>query len=39
LGQAELHEFIDDLQLGLGELHQEIASAWFLPPTEQEVAA
>lgn len=39
LDQAELHEFIDDLQLGLGELHEEIASAWFLPPAEQAVAA
>jgi uncharacterized alpha-E superfamily protein len=39
LDQAELHEFIDALQLGLGELHHEIASAWFLPPAEQETAA
>jgi hypothetical protein len=30
--QSELHAFVDDLQLGIGELHEEIARAWFPPP-------
>ncbi|MBK1703587.1 alpha-E domain-containing protein [Halochromatium glycolicum] len=31
LSQKELHEFVDELQLGIGDLHQEIAETWFLP--------
>jgi uncharacterized alpha-E superfamily protein len=32
LSQVELHAFVDDLQLGIGELHGEIAATWFPPP-------
>lgn len=34
LSQSELHAFVDDLQLGIGDLHAEIARTWFLPPPE-----
>jgi hypothetical protein len=32
LSQKELHAFVDDLQLGIGDLHGEIARSWFPPP-------
>jgi uncharacterized alpha-E superfamily protein len=32
LSQTELHAFVDELQLGIGELHAEIARTWFPPP-------
>jgi uncharacterized alpha-E superfamily protein len=32
LNQQQLHDFIDDLQIGIGDLHQEIARTWFPPP-------
>lgn len=32
LGQDALHEFIDDLQLALIELHDQITAAYFAPP-------
>lgn len=31
LSEAELHQFIDDLQIGIGELHGEILQTWFSP--------
>lgn len=31
LNQQALHAFIDELQVGIGDLHQEIARTWFLP--------
>jgi uncharacterized alpha-E superfamily protein len=34
LSQSELHAFVDDLQLGIGDLHAEIANTWFPPPLE-----
>jgi uncharacterized alpha-E superfamily protein len=34
LDQHSLHEFIDELQLGLADLHAEVAKAWFLPEPE-----
>jgi uncharacterized alpha-E superfamily protein len=34
LVQAELHEFIDQIQLGLGAVHGEIATSYFLVPTD-----
>ncbi|MBK5967392.1 MULTISPECIES: alpha-E domain-containing protein [Thiorhodovibrio] len=34
LSHAELHDFVDELQAGIGDLHQEIAATWFLPPPE-----
>lgn len=36
LSQNELHEFIDQLQIGLGQLHEEIARTYFLQPAGQE---
>jgi uncharacterized alpha-E superfamily protein len=39
LGQEALHAFMDELQLGLGDLHSELAQAWFLPPPEETAAA
>lgn len=39
LTQAELHAFVDDLQLGIGDLHNEIAATWFPPPLVFEQAA
>jgi uncharacterized alpha-E superfamily protein len=35
LSQIELHAFVDDLQLGIGELHAEIARTWFPPPLDE----
>lgn len=32
LDQTQLHTFIDDLQIGLGEVHEELSKAYFLPP-------
>jgi len=36
---AALHQFVDDLQLGLTELHSELAGAYFLPKTSARAAA
>ncbi len=38
LSQSQLHAFVDELQVAIGELHSEIAKTWFLP-APQEVAA
>jgi uncharacterized alpha-E superfamily protein len=35
LSQNDLHAFVDDLQLGIGDMHQEIARTWFPPPLEE----
>jgi uncharacterized alpha-E superfamily protein len=32
LSQSQLHTFIDDLQIGLGEVHDELSKPYFLPP-------
>lgn len=32
LNQQQLHDFVDALQIGIGELHGEIARTWFPPP-------
>ncbi|MDQ2696463.1 MAG: alpha-E domain-containing protein [Pseudomonadota bacterium] len=34
LASAGLHEFIDDLQIGLGEIHERIATTYFARPAE-----
>ena len=34
LNQQQLHAFVDELQVGIGELHGEIARTWFPPPLE-----
>ena len=39
LSQLELHAFVDDLQLGIADLHGEVASTWFPPPIQVEEAA
>ncbi|MGB5833762.1 MAG: alpha-E domain-containing protein [Thiohalocapsa sp.] len=39
LSQTELHAFVDDLQLGIADLHGEVAETWFLPPLQVEAAA
>ncbi|ESQ10119.1 MAG TPA: alpha-E domain-containing protein [Chromatiaceae bacterium] len=39
LSQVELHEFVDDLQLGIAELHTEVADTWFPPPIQVDEAA
>ena len=39
LEQASLHAFIDELQIGLGDLHDEVARTWFLHPEEAAEAA
>lgn len=36
LSQDDLHAFIDDLQLGLANLHSQIVDSYFLPRTETE---
>jgi uncharacterized alpha-E superfamily protein len=36
---AELHRYIDHLQIGFGELHQAIAAQWFLRPEKAVEAA
>jgi uncharacterized alpha-E superfamily protein len=35
LSQEALHEFIDELQVGLGDLHAELSKAYFLAPVAQ----
>lgn len=32
LNQPQLHAFVDELQISIGELHDEIARTWFPPP-------
>ncbi|MCH5372973.1 MAG: alpha-E domain-containing protein, partial [Planctomycetes bacterium] len=39
LSQLDLHAFVDDLQLGIADLHGEVASTWFPPPIQVEEAA
>jgi uncharacterized alpha-E superfamily protein len=39
LSQSELHDFVDDVQLGIATLHGEIAATWFPPPLVTEEAA
>ena len=39
LRNEQLHQFIDDLQLGITELHAAVAKAYFLPPPENPAAA
>jgi uncharacterized alpha-E superfamily protein len=39
LTQAELHAFVDELQLGIGDLHGEVAATWFPPPLHLDDAA
>jgi uncharacterized alpha-E superfamily protein len=39
LNQQQLHDFIDDLQTAIGELHEEISRTWFPPPLTAEAAA
>jgi uncharacterized alpha-E superfamily protein len=39
LNQQQLHAYIDDLQMAVGELHVEISRTWFPPPLEAEAAA
>jgi uncharacterized alpha-E superfamily protein len=39
LNQQQLHAYIDDLQMAVGELHVEISRTWFPPPLESEAAA
>ncbi|MCG6895671.1 MAG: alpha-E domain-containing protein [Thiocapsa sp.] len=39
LNQQQLHDFVDDLQVGIGELHQEIAKTWFPPVPESQSQA
>ena len=38
MSQASLHEFIDDLQLGIMGVHQTLAQTYFLPPPAIEEA-
>lgn len=38
LNQLQLHAYIDDLQMAIGELHEEISRTWFPPPLESEAA-
>jgi uncharacterized alpha-E superfamily protein len=37
--QNDLHAFIDELQLGIADLHDEIAQTWFLPLAPAATAA
>jgi uncharacterized alpha-E superfamily protein len=39
LSQTELHAFVDELQLGIGDLHEAIATTWFPPAQQIERAA
>lgn len=39
LSQTDLHDFVDELQLGIADLHGEIAGTWFPPPLEVDEAA
>lgn len=34
LSHHQLHAFIDELQVGIGDIHDEIAKTWFPPPLE-----
>ena len=36
LDQRQLHAFLDEFQIGIGELHGEIARTWFPPVPESE---
>lgn len=38
LNQQQLHAFVDELQLAIGDLHSEIAKTWFPPPLTVETA-
>ena len=38
LRKEQLHQFIDDLQLGIIQLHQVVAEFYFLPPPESAAA-
>jgi uncharacterized alpha-E superfamily protein len=38
LSQGELHAFVDQLQLDIGDLHAEIARTWFPPALDAAVA-
>ncbi|WPL19839.1 hypothetical protein Thiowin_04986 [Thiorhodovibrio winogradskyi] len=38
LSHTELHDFVDELQAGIAQLHQEIATTWFLPLPEPPAA-
>ncbi len=35
LSQQQLHDFVDQVQLAIGELHTEIAKTWFPPPLQE----
>lgn len=37
LNQQQLHAFIDDFQVGIGDLHQVIARIWFPPPPDTQL--
>jgi uncharacterized alpha-E superfamily protein len=37
LSQQALHDFVDDLQLGIADLHNEVAETWFPPVVAAEV--
>ncbi|MBK1717073.1 alpha-E domain-containing protein [Thiocystis violacea] len=37
LNQQQIHAFVDELQVGIGELHDEIARTWFPPPLGSEL--
>jgi uncharacterized alpha-E superfamily protein len=39
LNQQQLHAYVDDLQMAIGELHEEISRTWFPPPVAPEAAA
>jgi len=39
LDQQQLHAYVDELQLAIGDLHTEIARTWFPPPLVFEAAA
>ncbi|WP_295577109.1 alpha-E domain-containing protein [uncultured Lamprocystis sp.] len=39
LDQQQLHAYVDELQLSIGELHTEIAKTWFPPPLVLDAAA
>ncbi|MBK1723691.1 alpha-E domain-containing protein [Thiocystis violacea] len=36
LSHQQLHAFLDELQVGVGDLHGEIAKTWFPPPLESQ---
>ena len=39
LRKEQLHQFVDDLQLGITELHDAMAEVYFLPPMQSQTAA